>query len=32
MPVAGGPKITKTGILLDVDAADKQSYPGSGTT
>jgi len=32
MPVAGGPKITKTGILLDVDAADKTSYPGSGTT
>jgi hypothetical protein len=32
MPVAGGPKITKTGILLDVDAADKQSYPGTGTT
>ena len=32
MPVAGGPKITKTGILLEVDAADKNSYPGSGTT
>jgi hypothetical protein len=32
MPVAGGPNITKTGILLEVDSADKQSYPGSGTT
>ena len=32
MPVAGGPKITKTGILLEVDAADKLSYPGTGTT
>lgn len=32
MPVAGGPKITKTGILLEVDAADKTSYPGSGTS
>jgi hypothetical protein len=32
MPVAGGPNITKTGILLEVDSADKQSYPGTGTT
>jgi hypothetical protein len=32
MPVAGGPKITKTGILLEIDAADKLSYPGTGTT
>lgn len=32
MPVAGGPNITKTGILLEVDAADKLSYPGTGTT
>ena len=32
MPVAGGPFIQKTGILLEVDAADKTSYPGSGTT
>ena len=32
MPVAGGPFIQKTGILLEVDSADKTSYPGSGTT
>ena len=32
MPVAGGPFIQKTGILLEVDAADKTSYPGTGTT
>jgi hypothetical protein len=32
MPVAGGPNITKTGILLEVDSADQQSYPGTGTT
>jgi hypothetical protein len=32
MPVAGGPNITKTGILLEVDAADKTSYSGTGTT
>jgi hypothetical protein len=32
MPVAGGPKITTTGILLEVDAADKTSYSGTGTT
>ena len=32
MPVAGGPKLTTTGILLEVDAADKTSYIGSGTT
>jgi hypothetical protein len=32
MPVAGGPKITTTGILLEVDAADRTSYSGTGTT
>jgi hypothetical protein len=32
MPVAGGPFIQKTGILLEVDAADKTSYSGTGTT
>ena len=32
MPVAGGPKITTTGILLEVDSADKTSYSGTGTT
>jgi len=32
MPVAGGPKLTTTGILLEVDAADKTSYSGTGTT
>jgi hypothetical protein len=32
MPVAGGPKITTTRILLEVDAADKTSYLGTGTT
>jgi hypothetical protein len=32
MPVAGGPFIQKTGILLDVDAANAASYPGTGIT
>jgi hypothetical protein len=32
MPVAGGPFIQKTGILLEVDAANAASYPGTGTT
>jgi hypothetical protein len=32
MPVAGGPFIQKTGILLEVDSADKTSYSGTGTT
>jgi hypothetical protein len=32
MPVAGGPKLTTTGILLEVDAADRTSYSGTGTT
>ena len=26
-----GPKITTNGLVLCVDAADKNSYPGSGT-
>jgi hypothetical protein len=31
MPVAGGPFIQKSGILLEVDAANPASYPGTGT-
>lgn len=32
MPVAGGPFIQKTGILLEVDAANAASYPSGSTT
>jgi hypothetical protein len=32
MPVAGGPKITKTGILLEVDAANGSSYTSGSST
>jgi hypothetical protein len=32
MPVAGGPKITKTGILLEVDAANAFSYASGSST
>jgi hypothetical protein len=32
MPVAGGPKITKTGILLEVDAANASSYASGSST
>jgi hypothetical protein len=32
MPVAGGPKITKTGILLEVDAANGSSYASGSST
>jgi len=32
MPVAGGPKITKTGILLEVDAANASSYTSGSST
>lgn len=32
MSVARGPSIVKNGLALCLDAADKNSYPGSGTT
>lgn len=32
MPVAGGPNITKTGILLEVDAANASSYSSGSST
>ena len=32
MGVAGGPDIITSGLVLELDAADKNSYPGSGTT
>lgn len=32
MPVAGGPNITKTGILLEVDAANAFSYSSGSST
>lgn len=32
MPVAGGPNITKTGILLEVDAANGSSYASGSST
>ena len=32
MGIARGPKIVTSGLLLALDAADKNSYPGSGTT
>jgi hypothetical protein len=32
MGIARGPKIVTNGIVLALDAADKLSYPGSGTT
>ena len=32
MPVAGGPKITTTGILLEVDAANASSYISGSST
>jgi hypothetical protein len=32
MPVAGGPKITTTGILLEVDAANASSYASGSST
>ena len=31
MGIAGGPDITTSGLVLELDAADKNSYPGSGT-
>lgn len=32
MGVAAGPDLIQNGILIDLDASDKNSYPGSGTT
>ena len=32
MATNGGPKIIKDGLVFAVDAANKKSYPGSGTT
>lgn len=32
MGVAGGPDIIESGLVLDLDASDRNSYPGSGTT
>lgn len=32
MGVAAGPDIIQDGLVLELDAADKNSYPGSGTT
>ena len=32
MGVAGGPDIITNGLILELDAADRNSYPGSGTT
>ena len=32
MAVHGGPNIVNDGLVFLVDAADKNSYPGSGTT
>ena len=32
MPVHGGPNTVEDGLVLSLDAADRNSYPGSGTT
>ena len=32
MSVSNGPSIVTSGLVLSLDAADKNSYPGSGTT
>jgi hypothetical protein len=32
MGISGGPDIVQDGLVLELDAADKNSYPGSGTT
>ena len=32
MATFDGPKITTSGLILSLDAADKTSYPGSGTS
>ena len=31
MGIAGGPDIIQNGLALALDAADRNSYPGSGT-
>jgi hypothetical protein len=32
MAISGGPDIIQDGLVLSLDAADRNSYPGSGTT
>ena len=32
MPVTAGPNIVTDGLVLYIDAANKESYPGSGTS
>jgi hypothetical protein len=32
MSVYGGPEIVTDGLVLCLDAANRKSYPGSGTT
>ena len=32
MGISGGPDIVQDGLALELDAADRNSYPGSGTT
>jgi hypothetical protein len=32
MGISGGPNIVEDGLVLSLDAADRNSYPGSGTT
>lgn len=32
MGIAGGPDMIQNGLVLSLDAADRNSYPGSGTT
>lgn len=32
MAIAGGPDVVQDGLVLSLDAADRNSYPGSGTT
>jgi hypothetical protein len=32
MAITRGPKIVRNGLVLALDAADKNSYPGTGTT
>jgi len=32
MGISGGPDIVQDGLVLELDAADKNSYPGSGTS
>ena len=32
MAIQGGPDIVEDGLVLHLDAADRNSYPGSGST